>query len=72
MNAAYLSSLLSRTTGVTFHRHLEDLRMAKAKELLLDPRSRIREVSQAVGFASTDAFRHAFKAYTGVAPSDWR
>lgn len=72
MNAAYLSSLFSRVSGETVHQHLESVRMGRAKELLSDPRARIREVAAAVGYASADAFRHAFKAFTGVAPSDWR
>jgi len=72
MNGAYLSSIFSRSMGVTFHRYLEEMRMVKAMELLRDPHSRVREVALAAGYASSDAFRHAFKAYTGTSPSDWR
>lgn len=72
MNAAYLSSLFSRSTGMTFHRKLEEIRMARARTLLRDPKNRVREIAAAVGYASSDAFRHAFKAVTGVSPSDWR
>jgi two-component system response regulator YesN len=72
MNASYLSTLFSRTTGVTFHHFLEEVRLSKAKELLRDPRNRIGEVAYATGYASPDSFRHAFKAHEGFSPEAWR
>ena len=72
MNAAYLSSLFSATAGVTFHKHLEGVRLTKAQELLRDPHNRVCEVACAVGYASANQFRHAFKASAGVPPSAWR
>ena len=72
MNASYLSALFSQTTGVTFHHFLEEVRLSKAKELLRDPRNRVGEVARAAGYASPDAFRHAFKAHEGLSPEAWR
>jgi len=72
MNAAYLSDLFSRQLGMTFHHYLTEVRMAKARQLLLNPHRRISEVAGAVGYASADQFRHAFKAHAGVPPSQWR
>jgi AraC-like DNA-binding protein len=71
MNASYLSTLFSQTTGVTFHHFLEEVRLSKAKELLRDPRNRVGEVAGAAGYASPDSFRHAFKAHEGVSPEAW-
>lgn len=72
MNASYLSDLFSRQLGMTFHQYLVEVRMAKARQLLLSPHRRIAEVACAVGYASADQFRHAFKAHAGVPPSHWR
>ena len=72
MNASYLSTLFSQTTGVTFHQFLEEVRLSKAKELLRDPRNRVGEVACAAGYASPDSFRHAFKAHEGLSPEAWR
>jgi AraC-like DNA-binding protein len=72
MNASYLSTLFSQTTGVTFHQFLEEVRLSKAKALLRDPRNRVGEVACAAGYASPDAFRHAFKAHEGLSPETWR
>jgi AraC-like DNA-binding protein len=71
-NASYLSTLFSQTTGVTFHQFLEEVRLSKARELLCDPRNRVHEVACAEGYASPDAFRHAFKAHEGLSPEAWR
>lgn len=72
MNPSYLSTLFSQTTGVTFHHYLEQVRLARAKELLRDPRRRIWEAARATGYASPDAFRHAFRAREGLSPEAWR
>ena len=72
MNASYLSALFSQTTGVPFHQFLQEVRLSKAKALLRDPRNRIGEVADATGYASADAFRHAFKAHEGLSPEAWR
>jgi len=72
MNSSYLSDLFSQTTGVAFHQFLEEVRLSKARELLRDPQNRIREVADATGYASPDAFRHAFKAHEGLSPEAWR
>jgi AraC-like DNA-binding protein len=72
MNASYLSAVFSQTTGVTFHQFLEEVRLSKARELLRDPRHRVGEVARAAGYASLDAFRHAFKAHEGRSPGTWR
>jgi len=72
MNASYFSGLFSQTTGVQFHQFLEEVRLSKAKELLRDPRKRVGEVAGAAGYASLDAFRHAFKAHEGISPAAWR
>jgi two-component system response regulator YesN len=72
INAAYLSGLFSATAGVTFHKHLEGVRLSKARELLRNPHNRVCEVACAVGYGSANQFRHAFKASAGVPPSAWR
>ena len=39
---------------------------------LFGERNRIGEVARAAGYASPDAFRHAFKAHEGLSPEAWR
>jgi AraC-like DNA-binding protein len=72
MNAAYLSDLFSHALGVPFKTHLTELRMAKAQLLLGDPTRNVSEVATAVGYASENRFRIAFKKATGLSPKLWR
>ncbi len=72
LNASYVSDLFSTTLGVTFHHYLEELRLAKAKELLLDPRIQVREVAPAVGYSNPNHFRSVFRTRVGSSPSAWR
>jgi AraC-like DNA-binding protein len=72
MNAAYLSDLFSRAVGVPFKTYLTDLRLAKARELLGDPAKTAAEVAYAVGYASENRFRMAFKNVMGLPPRIWR
>jgi AraC-like DNA-binding protein len=72
LNASYVSNLFSTTVGVTFHHYLEELRLAKAKELLHDPRKRVCEVARAVGYTNPNHFRTVFRARVGTSPSAWR
>ncbi|MGD0614986.1 MAG: AraC family transcriptional regulator [Verrucomicrobiota bacterium] len=72
MNADYVSNLFSATMGMTFHRYLEDLRLARAKSLLRDPLKRVCEVAYAVGYPNPNHFRNVFKTRVGMPPSAWR
>ncbi len=72
INAAYASALFSRAVGVPFKTHLTERRMEKAKELLGDPANSASDVAAAVGYASENRFRLAFKKATGLSPKSWR
>ena len=72
LNAAYLSALFSRAAGLPFKTYLTELRVEKARELLSDPTVVIADVACAVGYASENRFRLAFKQVTGLSPRAWR
>ncbi len=71
-NAAYLSALFSEHCGVSFKTCLTERRLEKAKALLSNPALNISEVASAVGYASENRFRIAFKKAHGLAPRLWR
>ena len=68
----YLSRLLKAGTGRSFVNFLCHLRMDKAKVLLDDPRLRIAEVADRVGYRDQNYFSRHFKTVTGVTPNSWR
>jgi AraC-like DNA-binding protein len=72
MNAAYLSGLFSHALGVPFKTYLTEVRMTKAKGLLEDQAKTASDVAFAVGYASENRFRLAFKKATGLSPKFWR
>jgi AraC-like DNA-binding protein len=72
MNAAYLSSLFSRKVGIAFKSYLTELRLEKARALLLRPGQTVTAVAEAVGYSSENRFRLTFKKRTGLSPRVWR
>ena len=72
MNASYLSFLFSRETGMPFRPYVATLRLQRAQELLRAGHARITDVADAVGYASPDRFRAAFRQWSGLAPARWR
>lgn len=67
-NSDYLSQIFKKDTGKNFNTYLIEVRMEKAKELLLQGNYKIREVAEAVGYTNEMYFSTAFKGYTGVSP----
>lgn len=81
-NAATLAARLHVSTR-TLHRQLQEegsslqalkdeVRQRRATELLLRSPQPIKQVAQAVGFASEKSFMRAFRGWTGQSPSDFR
>jgi signal transduction histidine kinase/DNA-binding response OmpR family regulator/ligand-binding sensor domain-containing protein len=60
---------LADTTPATY---LRDYRMARARELLGNPRLTITEVALAVGYSSSQYFSRAFRQAHGEPPETWR
>jgi len=72
MNPNYLGKLFKANTGMSFNDYLLQVRMEKAKELLLHSDMKVYEISQAVGYGELDWFYKRFKAYTGISASEFR
>lgn len=68
----YLSSVFKMDTGMRFKNYLNTYRIGKAKELLIDMKYKIYEVSDLVGIEDSRYFSQIFKSYTGMKPSDYR
>ncbi|QYR22862.1 response regulator [Paenibacillus sp. sptzw28] len=72
VSANYLSTLFHKTTGITFVKYLTQIRMYKAKELLLNTNLQIKQVAKQVGYYSTRHFTKLFTEMFGRYPSDCR
>jgi AraC-like DNA-binding protein len=58
--------------GLTFAGILDELRLDLARHHLRDTRLSVSEIAWLLGFQEVSAFTHAFKRWTGQAPSETR
>jgi len=71
-NCAYLGKCFKKNTGKNFHTYLDTLRIDTAKEMLRNTGMKVYEISNTVGYASTDCFYSKFRKYTGKSPLIFR
>ena len=72
MNSSYLSQLFKKELGRNFSDVLSEIRLEKAKKLILDPDLRVYEVGELVGYRNFRYFSQIFKKNTGLTPSEYR
>jgi len=72
LHPTYLSNVFKRQTGFAVVDYINELRIAKAKKLLPDPRNRIYWILEQVGFSNQRYFYHVFKSLTGQTPMQYR
>lgn len=71
-NPAYLSRFYKANTGVNLMTHLYNVRIQKARELLLGCNDKVSDIARKTGFCSTKYFNRVFKKVVGVSPSQFR
>ena len=71
LNPSYLSRMFKQCVGIGLTDYLVELRMEKAKKLLLTGKYRVYEISQKVGYKSDKYFFRVFKSYTGQSPLEF-
>ena len=68
----YFCKLFKKSTGINFIDYISQLRIDKAKNLLLNPNCLVSEIAFEVGFQSLTHFNRVFKRMTGQSPSQYR
>lgn len=68
----YLRQLFKEESGQTFTEFLTAKRMAKAKLLLGNPNTRIRDAAEQCGYADPRYFSSCFKKYYHMIPSEYQ
>jgi AraC family transcriptional regulator len=68
----YLVRLFRSSMGLTLNTYLLQLRVEKAKELLLTPSRTISDVAMELGFSDQSHFARVFKRFTGLTPLAYR
>lgn len=70
MNECYLKKGFKALVGKTIHEYQQDLRIAKAKELLQHQGHSVTDVANILGYSSISHFSTAFKRVTGLKPCE--
>jgi AraC-like DNA-binding protein len=68
----YLSARFKKEVGVSFSDWLRQVRVERAKELLLQPELRVSEVAERVGLLDPSYFIRVFRRETGQTPGEYR
>ncbi|WP_322200195.1 response regulator [Acutalibacter intestini] len=72
ISKAYLCTLFKQSTGQTIMDYLSKIRIYKAADLLRDPKSKVNEVGDMVGYSDPGYFTRIFKKHFGISPSQYR
>ena len=72
LNPQYISQLFKNEIGVNFLSYLTNIRMEKAKKLLLSTSLSITDVADQSGYGDYRVFTKVFKKSEGITPSQYR
>lgn len=72
LSSQYISQLFKNEIGVNFLTYLTNIRMEKAKKLLLSTSLSVAEVAQQSGYCDYRVFTKVFKKHEGITPSQYR
>lgn len=69
---SYVSLLFKRSKGVNYSDYVNQARINKAIELMVNEQKNAKEACEAVGYISYFTFRRNFIKYTNMSPSEFR
>ena len=72
MSPSYFSSIFSKEMGKTFVEYLTEIRMDRAKELLMCSSMKTSEIGYEVGYKDPHYFSYIFKKTKNCTPKEFR
>lgn len=72
LNKSYFCDLFKKETGKTFSQFLNELRIEKSKDLLINTNLSILEIALSVGYNNQNYYNMTFKKITGTTPLKYR
>ena len=72
LNPSYFSRIFTEVEGISFIDYLQQVRVQQAKRLLVDPRYKVYEVADLVGYPNFKHFLKVFKKFEQKTPSQYR
>ena len=68
----YISNLLKQELGISYNKYISQLRMNRAKELLISTNQSVKEITSACGYYSQSHFTKLFIDHEGCTPTEFR
>ena len=72
MSPSYFSTVFSKEVGMTFIEYLTEIRMTKAKELLMCSPMKMTDIAFEIGYRDPHYFSYIFKKSQGCSPKEYR
>lgn len=72
LNPSYLSRLFKKEVGMSIKEYINHIRITTSNDLLTSTNYSIQEISEIVGFSTSQNFSKAFKKYHGITPTLYR
>ncbi|WP_373232744.1 response regulator [Cohnella sp.] len=73
LHPSYVGQIFKKETGDTFVNYINNLRIDKAKELLVGmPNTSLEKISRCVGYENHRTFYKVFRKYVGQTPGQYR
>ena len=71
-NRSYLGKIFAKKTGQSFNSYVDQVRVERAKELLLSSDTKVYAIAQRVGYKNVDYFHIKFKKIVNMSPAEFR
>ncbi|WP_042222054.1 response regulator transcription factor [Oceanobacillus manasiensis] len=72
INPIYLGQLFHKEIGISFSEYLNEMRLEKAKDLLLHTHEKAGKIGKKAGYSDPTYFYKQFKKHYGVTPNEYR
>lgn len=72
ISVRHLMRGFKKTTGTTVHNAIEEVRLKKAKHLLINSAQPLTSIAEQLGFKHPSSFTNAFRREMGISPSIFR
>src|SRR5690606_35193461 len=72
ISGGYLSTYFKEKDGRNFIDYVHEVRIEKAKHLLLTSNLKVLDIAQQTGYQNMNSFHRMFKKFAGATPNEYR